>query len=297
MSDDESRASTRKRVTVPKTYKLYLGGSFVRSESGRVFPVPDGDGAFRAHAAKASRKDLRDAVAAARKAFGGWSGASAHNRGQVLFRAAEMMEGARDRLTAEVEAAEGLSAQEAASAVDAAVDRVFWYAGWTDKLGVLSGGAAQVAGPYAVHSAPEPVGVVGVLAPRRSSLLGLVSALAPVVAAGNCAVVLVGQEAPLPAVALCEALATSDVPDGVVNVLTGDPAELAPRLASHADVDALDPGGADESLRGELEDAAADTVKRVLDVPAREPDWSAEPGTTRLRAFTELKTVWHPLGE
>ncbi|SDJ66905.1 Aldehyde dehydrogenase family protein [Actinopolyspora mzabensis] len=297
MSDDEARLSTRKRVTVPKTYKLYVGGSFARSESGRVVAVADADGAFRANAAKASRKDVRDAVAAARKAFDGWSGASAHNRGQVLFRVAEMLEGTRDRFTAEVAATEGLSATEAANAVDTAVDRMFWYAGWTDKLGVLRGGVDQVAGPYTVHSTPEPVGVVGVVAPRQSSLLGLVSVLAPVLVAGNCAVVLVDTELAVPAVSLCEALATSDVPGGVANVLTGDPAELVSRLASHSDVDALDPSGADESLRGELEETAAGSVKRVLDTPLVEPDWSTAPGTKRLRALTELKTVWHPIGE
>ncbi|GAB3547862.1 aldehyde dehydrogenase (NAD+) [Actinopolyspora lacussalsi] len=297
MSEDEARLSTRKRVTVPKTYKLYVGGSFARSESGRVVAVADADGTFRANAAKASRKDLRDAVAAARKAFDGWSGASAHNRGQVLFRVAEMLEGTRDRFTSEVAATEGLSATEAERAVDTAVDRMFWYAGWTDKLGVLRGGVGQVAGPYTVHSTPEPVGVVGVVAPRRSSLLGLVSVLAPVLAAGNSAVVLVDTELAVPAVSLCETLATSDVPGGVVNVLTGDPAELVSRLASHSDVDALDPSGADESLRGELEETAAGSVKRVLDAPLVEPDWSTAPGTRRLRAFTELKTVWHPIGE
>ncbi|SDP16521.1 aldehyde dehydrogenase (NAD+) [Actinopolyspora xinjiangensis] len=297
MSDGESLANTRKRVAVPKTYKLYVGGSFARSESGRVFPVTGSDGDFRANAAQASRKDLRDAVAAARKAFDGWAGASAHNRGQVMFRVAEMLEGTRDRFAGEVADVEGLPLPEAEAVVDTAVDRMFWYAGWTDKLGVLLGGVNQVAGPYTSHGGPEPVGVVGVVAPRSSSLLGLVSVLAPVMATGNCAVVLVGPEAAVPAVSLCEALATSDVPGGVVNVLTGEPTELAPRLASHSDVDALDPSGAEESLRGELEEAAAATVKRMLDVPLPEQDWSEPPTPKRLRAFTDLKTVWHPLGE
>ncbi|MEV6232227.1 aldehyde dehydrogenase family protein [Saccharopolyspora shandongensis] len=291
MSDNR----TPERLAVAKTYKLYIGGSFPRSESGRVYPVHDGQGAFLANAAQASRKDVRDAVAAARKAFGGWSGATAYNRGQVLFRIAEVMEGRRDQFATEIVAAEGLSHDQALSTVDQAVDRMVWYAGWTDKISMVLGAANPVAGPYFSFSVPEPTGVVGVLAPQDSALLGLVSVVAPVIAAGNTCVVVASADRPLPAVTFAEVLATSDVPGGVVNVLTGQAAELAPWLAAHADVNALDPTGAPAELRTELARAAADTVKRVLPVRG-EPDWAREPDLQRLRAFTEVKTVWHPVG-
>ncbi|MCX2733551.1 aldehyde dehydrogenase family protein [Saccharopolyspora sp. NFXS83] len=279
-----------------KTCKLYVGGKFPRSESGRVYPVRAADGALLANAALASRKDVRDAVAAARKAFPGWSGATAYNRGQVLFRIAEVMEGRRAQFGAEVAAAEGIGFDAASAVVDAAIDRVVWFAGWTDKITGVLGAANPVAGPYFSFSVPEPTGVVGVLAPQDSSLLGLVSVLAPVLAAGNAAVVVTSAERPLPAIALSEVLATSDVPGGVVNLLTGTTSELAPRLASHADVNALDLTGAPAELRPELERAAAGTVTRVLRTGRTEPDWTASPGLERLRAFTELKTVWHPIG-
>ncbi|MFI0467924.1 aldehyde dehydrogenase family protein [Saccharopolyspora sp. 5N102] len=291
MSDNR----TPERLAVAKTYKLYIGGSFPRSESGRVYPVHDGQGAFLANAAHASRKDVRDAVAAARKAFGGWSGATAYNRGQVLFRIAEVMEGRREQFAAEIAAAEGLSHDQALSTVDLAVDRMVWYAGWTDKISMVLGAANPVAGPYFSFSVPEPTGVVGVLAPQDSALLGLVSVVAPVIAAGNTCVVVASADRPLPAVTFAEVLATSDVPGGVVNVLTCQAAELAPWLAAHADVNALDPTGAPAELRTELAQAAADTVKRVLPVRG-EPDWAREPDLQRLRAFTEVKTVWHPVG-
>ncbi|MEU6268078.1 aldehyde dehydrogenase family protein [Saccharopolyspora shandongensis] len=291
MSDNR----TPERLAVAKTYKLYIGGSFPRSESGRVYPVHDGQGTFLANAAQASRKDVRDAVAAARKAFGGWSGATAYNRGQVLFRIAEVMEGRREQFAAEIVAAEGLSHDQALSTVDQAVDRMVWYAGWTDKISMVLGAANPVAGPYFSFSVPEPTGVVGVLAPQDSALLGLVSVVAPVIAAGNTCVVVASADRPLPAVTFAEVLATSDVPGGVVNVLTGQAAELAPWLAAHADVNALDPTGAPAELRTELARVAADTVKRVLPVRS-EPDWAREPDLQRLWAFTEVKTVWHPVG-
>ncbi|MER7076973.1 aldehyde dehydrogenase (NAD+) [Saccharopolyspora kobensis] len=283
------------RLAVAKTYKLYIGGSFPRSESGRVYPVHAADGGFLANAAHASRKDVRDAVAAARKAFAGWSGATAYNRGQVLFRIAEVMEGRRDQFAAEIAAAEGLSTAQANAAVDTAIDRMVWYAGWTDKISMVLGAANPVAGPYFSFSVPEPTGVVGVLAPQESALLGLISVVAPVLAAGNTCVLVASADRPLPAVTFAEVLATSDVPGGVVNVLTGRAAELGPWLASHADVNALDPTGAPADLRTELARAAADTVKRVLPVRG-EPDWTREPDLQRLRAFTEVKTVWHPVG-
>ncbi|AHI01369.1 aldehyde dehydrogenase family protein [Kutzneria viridogrisea] len=282
------------RVTVAKTYKLYIGGAFPRSESGRVYPVADSRGGFLANAAQASRKDAREAVAAARKAFPGWSGATAYNRGQVLYRVAELLEGRRAQFVHEVTASEGVKRAEAI--VDAAIDRWVWYAGWTDKLAAVLGSSNPVAGPYFSFSTPEPTGVVAVLAPQHSSLLGLVSVLAPVIAAGNTCVVVSSQDRPLPAITLSEVLATSDVPGGVVNVLTGRTAELAPWLAAHADVNALDLTGAPDSTRTELEKAAAGTVKRVLRAPRTEPDWTREPDMARMRAVLETKTVWHPMG-
>ncbi|GAB3910013.1 aldehyde dehydrogenase family protein [Kibdelosporangium lantanae] len=254
----------------------------------------DPKGKFLANVAQASRKDARDAVSAARKAFGGWSGATAYNRGQVLYRVAEVMEGRRDQFVSEVATAEGT--RKAASLVDAAIDRWVWYAGWTDKIATVLGAANPVAGPYFSFTVPEPTGVVAVFAPQESSLLGLVSVLAPVIASGNTAVVVSSKERPLPAITLSEVLATSDVPGGVVNMLTGSAVELAPWLASHADVNALDLTGAPTILRTELEKAAAGTVKRVLRAPSAEQDWTKAPDISRLRAYLEPKTVWHPMG-
>ncbi|MGW1230201.1 aldehyde dehydrogenase family protein [Streptomyces sp. NPDC001478] len=296
MSDD--------RLSVFKTYKLYVGGKFPRSESGRVYEVTDSKGRWLANAPQSSRKDARDAVVAARKAFGGWSGATAYNRGQVLYRVAEMLEGRRDQFVREVAEAEGLSKSKAAAVVDAAVDRWVWYAGWTDKIAQVAGGANPVAGPFFNLSTPEPTGVVAVLAPQRSSFLGLVSVLAPVIATGNTAVVVASEHAPLPALSLAEVLATSDVPGGVVNILSGRTAEIATPLASHQDVNGIDLTGAGADLARELEIAAADNLKRVARPHAvdgggdgeAEADWSADPGTHRLTAFLETKTVWHPTG-
>lgn len=285
------------RLSVFKTYKLYVGGKFPRSESGRVYEVTDSKGRWLANAPQSSRKDARDAVVAARKAFGGWSGATAYNRGQILYRVAEMLEGRREQFVREVADAEGLSKSKAAAVVDAAVDRWVWYAGWTDKIGQIVGGANPVAGPFFNLSTPEPTGVVAVLAPQESSFLGLVSVIAPVIATGNTAVVVASAGAPLPALSLGEVLATSDLPGGVVNILSGRTAELAAPLASHQDVNAIDLTGADTGLAKELEIAAADNLKRVLRPQAVDTaDWSADPGTLRLTAFLETKTVWHPTG-
>ncbi|MEV6913117.1 aldehyde dehydrogenase family protein [Amycolatopsis sp. NPDC051071] len=284
------------RISVAKTYKLYVGGKFPRSESGRVYPVADAKGKFLANASHASRKDVRDAVSAARKAFGGWSAATAYNRGQVLYRVAEVLEGRREQFVAEVAASEGVAAKKAQSLVDASIDRWVWYAGWTDKIATVLGGANPVAGPYFSFTVPEPTGVVGVLAPQRSSLLGLVSVLAPVLATGSTAVVVSSAERPLPAITLSEVLATSDLPGGVANILTGRASELGSWLASHADVNALDPTGAEPSARADLARDAAGTVKRVLTVPDAEPDWTADADIARLRRYLEAKTVWHPLG-
>jgi acyl-CoA reductase-like NAD-dependent aldehyde dehydrogenase len=288
--------TTTDRLTVAKTYKLYVGGAFPRSESGRSYPVTDTDGTLLAHAALASRKDVRDAVSAARAAFPGWAGATAYNRGQVLYRVAEMLQGRRAQFVDDVVAAEGVRKGQAAALVDATVDRWVWYAGWTDKIASVLGSVNQVAGPLVNWSTPEPTGVVGVLAPQSSSLLGLVDVLAPVLATGCTAVVVASERRPLPAVELAEVLATSDLPGGVANVLTGRTAELAPWLAAHGEVQALDLAGAPAELAADLERAAADGVKRVLPRPATEPDPTREPDLTRLRTWTEIKTVWHPVG-
>ncbi|MGM9441058.1 aldehyde dehydrogenase family protein [Streptomyces murinus] len=282
------------RLSVFKTYKLYVGGKFPRSESGRVYEVTDPKNNWLANAPLSSRKDARDAVVAARKAFGGWSGATAYNRGQVLYRVAEMLEGRREQFVREVAEAEGLSKSKAAAVVDAAIDRWVWYAGWTDKIAQVVGGANPVAGPFFNLSSPEPTGVVAVLAPQDSSFLGLVSVLAPVIATGNTAVVIASEKAPLPALSLAEVLATSDVPGGVVNILSGRPSEIAPSLAAHQDVNAIDLAGADEELAKELEIAAADNLKRVL--RPRAVDFTETPGIERLTAFLETKTVWHTTG-
>ena len=290
------------RVPVKKTYKLYVGGAFPRSESGRTYEVTGHDGTFLANAALASRKDARDAVVAARKAFPGWSSATAYNRGQVLYRVAEMLEGRRSQFVDEVGAGEGLGPGDAEWAVDAAIDRWVWYAGWSDKVHQVHGSSNPVAGPYFDFSVPEPTGVVALIAPPASSLLGLVSVVAPVIVTGNTAVIVASESAPLPAITLAEVLATSDLPGGVVNLLTGHPGEIAPWLASHMDVNAIDLTGiGDLELATELEAAAAENLKRVLRPPsgsgdAAEADWTVDPGLDRLLAFLETKTVWHPVG-
>jgi acyl-CoA reductase-like NAD-dependent aldehyde dehydrogenase len=286
------------RLEVRKTYKLYVGGKFPRSESGRSYEVADAKGVFVANVAQGSRKDARDAVQAARSAFAGWSTATAYNRGQVLYRVAEVMEGRRAQFMDDVRTLEGLSKSEATAVVDAAIDRWVWYAGWSDKIGHLAGGANPVAGPYFNLSVPEPTGVVAVLAPQESSLLGLVSVLAPIIVTGNTVVLISSQDRPLPAVTLAECLATSDVPGGVVNIITGRPAEIAEHLAAHGDVNALDLAGAGPDTLVPLQVLAADTLKRVLaPLPDDGPvDWTARPGLERMLAFLETKTIWHPKG-
>jgi acyl-CoA reductase-like NAD-dependent aldehyde dehydrogenase len=265
------------RLSVRKTYKLYIGGKFPRSESGRTF-VADGD-----NVALASRKDARDAVLAARAASAKWAGATAYNRGQVLYRIAEMLEARR---------AEFLALGVPGDEVDAAVDRWVWYAGWSDKIAQVAGGANPVAGPFFNISAPEPTGVVAVVAP--ASLLGLVSVIAPAIVTGNTTVVLAA--GPQVAITLAEVLATSDVPGGVVNLLTGRYAETAPWLASHDDVNALDLTGVDRpDLATELERAAAGSLKRVIR-PRATADFTADPGLRPMTALLETKTVWHPKG-
>jgi acyl-CoA reductase-like NAD-dependent aldehyde dehydrogenase len=280
------------RLSIPKTYKLAIGGAFPRSESGRSYEVTTPKGGFLANAALASRKDARDAVVAARAAFGGWAGATAYNRGQVLYRIAEVLEGRHAQFVEEIRASEGATPAQAAAQVDAAIDTWVWYAGWTDKFAQVAGAGNPVAGPYFNLSVPEPTGVVAIVAPQEAkgaSLLGLVATVAPALVAGNAVVVVADQAHPLSAISLAEVLATSDVPDGVVNVLTGSPAEIAPWLAGHADVNALDLAGAGALAWVDLEIAAADTLKRVLSPEPGVPSRSLQ----RILAFTETKTVWH----
>jgi aldehyde dehydrogenase (NAD+) len=282
-------------IAVAKTYKLFIGGAFPRSESGRTYRALDAGGGFLANAARASRKDARDAVVAARKGFGNWARATPYNRGQVIYRIAEMLQGRASEFRELIMISTGVKEKVAAAEVEAAVDRLVHYAGWTDKLTAVLGSANPVSSPYFSYSAPEPTGVVGILAPGGSSLLGLVSVIAPVIASGNACVVVAAESDPCVAIAFAEVVATSDVPGGVINVLTGSVAELAPHLAAHADVNALDLTGAEPDVRTTLEQAASETVKRVY-APRGTPDFTAVPGLARLRAFVEIKTIWHPTG-
>ena len=278
------------RLAVPKTYKLYIGGKFPRSESGRTYEITTKKGAFLANAALASRKDARDAVVAARAAVSGWSSATAYNRGQVLYRIAELLEGRRDQFVDELVLSEGVSKAAATKQVDTAIDAWVWYAGWADKYVQVAGNANAVSGPYFNLSMPEPTGIVAIVAPQGSgSLLGLVSVVAPAIVSGNAVVVVANQSAPLSAISLAEVLATSDVPGGVINILTGSPAEIAPWLAGHADVNALDLAGAEALDWVDFQVIAADTLKRVL----APEDGAPAPSLERIVAFTETKTVWH----
>ena len=291
------------RLDIRKTYKLYVGGEFPRSESGRSYVVSAADGTPLANAVRASRKDLRDAVRAARKAFEPWAARTAVNRGQILYRVAELMEGRRDQFVVEVAAAEGVRAGRSRELVDRAIDRWVWYAGWADKIGQVLGSSNPVGAPYFNFTIPEPTGVIGLIAPETSSLLGLVSRLAPATVTGNTVVVIASESRPLPAVTLAEVLATSDVPGGVVNLLTGLKKELLPVLAAHVDVDALDTWGAPPDMQSDIEMAAAEDIKRL----ARRPrgvtdarfDWTDDRLAQRpewIAAFLEMKTVWHPVG-
>jgi acyl-CoA reductase-like NAD-dependent aldehyde dehydrogenase len=284
------------RLDVRKTYKLYIGGEFPRSESGRSYIVNDAKGNLMANAAQASRKDARDAVIAARKAFPGWSSKTAYNRAQVVYRIAEVLEGRRDQFVAELRASEGVTEAKAKTYVDAAIDRLVWYAGWADKIGQVVGNANPVAGPYFNLSTPEPSGVIAVVAPR-GPLLGLVSVVAPLIVTGNTVVVIASEAFPLTAITLGEVMATSDLPGGVVNVLTGSVAEIAPWLASHMDVNGLDlTGVGDADLATSLEAAGAENLKRILRPPLAPIEWLDEPDLSRMTTFLETKTVWHPIG-
>lgn len=275
------------RLDVRKTYKLFIGGGFPRSESGRSYEVHGPGDDLLANAARGSRKDVRDAVKAARKAAGSWATITGYNRGQVLYRVAEIMESRRAELIAEVSAVEGK--RGAAGQVDRAIDTWVWYAGWTDKIAQVMGGLNPVAGPYFNITSPEPIGVVGLVAPHAPGLLGLVERLAPALCAGNAVVAIASEKSPLPAIALAECLATSDVPAGVVNIVTGLAWELVPALASHLDVDAIDVTGVAPDALAEVETAAAENVKRIIRAGAHRSPYE-------VTAFQEMKTVWHPKG-
>jgi acyl-CoA reductase-like NAD-dependent aldehyde dehydrogenase len=278
------------RLGVRKTYKLAIGGAFPRSESGRSYPISGPSGEVIARAAQASRKDLREAVRAARAAFPGWSSATAYNRGQVLYRVAELMEGRRAEFAEELARTGG---EDAEAEVDAAIDRWVWYAGWSDKVQHLLGTVNPVAAPYFNFTIPEPTGVVGIVAPPEPALLGLITRLAPAIVSGNTAVILASEPRPLVAIALAEVLATSDVPGGVVNVLTGYAAELVPWLAGHMDVNAIDAAGVSDDALPEVEKLAAENMKRVVGAGAGDEQAESPYAVT---ALMEMKTVWHPMG-
>jgi acyl-CoA reductase-like NAD-dependent aldehyde dehydrogenase len=299
-SRPKGKSSPSARLEVLKTYKLYVGGAFVRSESGRSFRASGATGeAASANVARASRKDLRAAVTAARKAFAPWAGRTAYLRSQILYRAAEMLEGRRDQFAAEIAATTGASRREAEREVAASVDRAVWYAGWADKVQTVLGSLNPVAAPYFSFSVVEPVGVVGVLAPDERPLLGLVSTLFPVIASGNAAVVLVSERAPLAPLTFGEILATSDFPAGVVNLLAGERDELLPHLGKHMDVDAVLVGTAAASDAELVATEGAENLKRVRVLrPPTGGDWLSESAQSPLwiEPFVEIKTIWHPIG-
>ena len=281
------------RVPVKRTAKLFIGGAFPRSESGRSYEVFGADGTSLGWAALASRKDLREAVVAARAAQPGWQSLTAYNRGQILYRVAELMEGRRSQFEQELADA---GAADPARGVSASIDRWVWYAGWADKIGQVAGSSNSVSGPYFNFSIPEPTGVVGIAAPADRSLLGLVSRLAPAIVSGNTVVVIASETSPMPSVSLGEVLATSDVPAGVINILTGSAGELLPWLAGHSDVDALDATGVAPELAAQIEALCADNVKRVHRGPSGDPFGPSAQSLVEITAFMELKTVWHPQG-
>ena len=277
------------RLDVQKTYKLFIGGAFPRSESGRTFPVSAPDGSLIANVASASRKDLRDAVRAARSAQPGWASRTAYNRGQILYRVAEVMEGRRAQFADELRRC-GVAARAARREVERSIDRWVWYAGWCDKFHHIAGTVNPVAGPYFNFTVPEPTGVVGIVAPSQPGLLGLASRLAPALVSGNTAVVLTGQATPLSAISLAEVVATSDVPAGVVNILTGDSRDLLPWLLGHRDVNAVDITGVPSDLDRTVLEEAAENVKRLIRAERDEQSPYA------ITDFCEMKTVWHPIG-
>jgi acyl-CoA reductase-like NAD-dependent aldehyde dehydrogenase len=278
-----------KRIDVKKTYKLFIGGAFPRTESGRTYEVKNSRGVFIANPCLASRKDLKDAVVASRAAHSRLGHPTAYNRGQILYRIAEMLEGRRDQFVAEISELTGVTPKKAQDEVEASIDLLVWYAGWTDKISALDGATNPVAGPYFNFTIPESLGVVGFIAPKKSALLGFVAGIAPIITSGNTVIALASESAPLPAMSLAEVIATSDVPAGVVNILTGKSAELAPWFASHMDIDGLDISGLEAKLVAEIKKAGAQNLKRIHSFKE-----ISSPG--RILAFMESKTVWHPIG-
>ena len=277
------------RLDVKKTYKLFIGGAFPRSESGRSYQIQDSKRNFIANPAQASRKDLRDAVLAAKNSQAQWSSATAYNRGQILYRIAEIMEGRSDQFIAEIVALEGTTPKAALKQVQEAIDTWVWYAGWTDKISSTAGSTNPIAGPYYNFTIPEPLGVVGIFAEQKSSLLGAVRGLAPVLASGNSAVVVASERRPLPAITLSECCATSDVPSGVINILTGVTSELAPWMASHMEVDGIDISGLDPKSDADIRKSGTENLKRIH-------RFKSENSPERILSFMEYKTVWHPIG-
>jgi acyl-CoA reductase-like NAD-dependent aldehyde dehydrogenase len=282
-------ASSNSRIDVKKTYKLFIGGAFPRSESGRTYEVKDAKGNFIANPSLASRKDLRDAVVAARAAHGGWSSATAFNRGQILYRIAEMMEGRTSQFIDEIVALEGVTPTAAKKQVEEAIDLWVWYSGWCDKIGAIYGSTNAVSGSFYNFTIPESLGVVATFAPSKQSLLGLVQAIAPALAGGNTVIAVASQKYPLPAITLSEVIGTSDVPGGVVNILTGSSAELAPWIGSHMDIDGVDATGLSAAQEKELRIAGADNLKRIF-------SFKESQTPQRVLSFMENKTVWHPIG-
>ena len=277
------------RIDVNKTYKLFIGGAFPRSESGRVYEIKGANKKFIANPALASRKDLRDAVVAAKAAHSGWANATAFNRGQILYRVAEIMQGRSDQFIDEICALEGVTTKVAKVQVEEAIDTWVWYSGWCDKLSSVSGSLNQVSGPFYNFTTPEALGVVAIFAENKPSLLGVVRTLAPVIASGNSAVLIASEIYPLPAITLSEVLATSDVPAGVVNILTGKITELAPWIGSHMEIDGVDVAGLSKKQEEELKLVGADNLKRIFRFsPTNHPE--------RIISFMEQKTVWHPVG-
>jgi len=277
------------RIDINKTYKLFIGGAFPRSESGRVYEVKGSNKKFLANPALASRKDLRDAVVAAKSAQAGWAGATAFNRGQILYRIAEIMQGRSEQFTEEISALEGVTSKAAKLQVEEAIDTWVWYSGWCDKLSSVAGSQNQVSGPFYNFTTPESLGVVAIFAESKPSLLGAVRTLAPVLAGGNSAVLIASEAYPLPAITLGEVLATSDLPAGVVNILTGKTSELYPWVGSHMEIDGVDVAGLSKKQEEELKLVGADNLKRI----AR---FSTSNHPERILSFMEQKTIWHPIG-
>lgn len=276
------------RIDVKKTYKLYINGTFPRTESGRTYEIKDAKGVFIANPCLASRKDLKDAVVAARAAQSGWNKASAYNKGQILYRIAEMLEGRRSQFVQEIVSVTGITKAKAEKEVTDSVDRLVWYAGWSDKLASLSGALNPVAGPYYNFTVPESMGVIAAIAPESPSLLGVIDAIAPIIVGGNTVIVLASTKAPLSAMSFAEVIATSDVPAGVINILTGKKDEIAPWMASHMDIDGFDISGLGAKSHGAVRIAGAENLKRIHSFKSADP--------ARILAFLEHKTVWHPIG-